>query len=320
MSLLVGLAVVLLLWALYRQVAGHDNAQEVWEGLRQGSFRPVWPWLFACLFLMPLNWYLEVLKWRNFFNGPEVPSMGESARAVLGGISLSFLTPNRSGEYAARVVISRPDGRWAAVYAALGAAYCQWVALLAMGLPAVLIFLSWLNGASPVRAKEILIPGAIVFILLLAAGLFIRKLLRIVQYTGLSRRLGRWWDRIEPVGGFSPAQIGRGTALAALRYGVYSLQYFAMLRFSGIVLPPEAAYAGVGTIYLIQTGLPLPPALGFLARGEIALLVWQTWEAGSLQVLTATYGLFVINLGLPALLGVVMAAQFRRNAQKDFVL
>ena len=96
-----------------------------------------------------------------------------------------------------------------------------------------------------------------------------------------------------------------GLGYAALRYVLYSIQYYTMLRFYGIQLPLDAALAGVGTIYLLQTAIPLPPVLGLLARGEIALLVWGIWGGNSLSILAASYTLFVLNLVFPALLGLI---------------
>jgi len=98
-------------------------------------------------------------------------------------------------------------------------------------------------------------------------------------------------------------RFAAGFGFAWLRYGLYSIQYYAILRFYGIDLPLDAALAGVGSIYLLQTAIPLPPVLALLARGEIALLIWGIWGANALSILAASYTLFVLNLAFPALLG-----------------
>jgi len=271
------------------------------EQVQGGSFRPSWTWLAVCAFLMPFNWYLEVCKWQNFF-APELrPSFRVGLRAVLGGVSLSFLTPNRSGEYAARILVSPSGLRWPAAYATLGAAYCQLAVLLAMGLPALALFLAKTRGSSA-SMMATLLPGIVIFCGVLALGLLLRPLLYLLEQRGWNRFFGSAWAKIAPLGHFSRFQVLRGLFLALLRYVVYGTQYYAMLRFSTIALSPVDAFAGVGTIYLIHTGLPFPPLLGFLARGEIALLVWQAWGIGPVQALTATYGLFIINLAVPALI------------------
>jgi hypothetical protein len=295
-----GLGVIILSWLVLYELSAHRGATGFWEQLRDGGFRPSWGWLLAGILLMPVNWYLEVRKWQNFFAPATVPDLREGFRAVLGGISLSFLTPNRSGEYMARVLISPPGSRWPAVYAALGSAYCQMAVLLATGLPALTLFSAHLQGNALSGITPTLFSGLILFSSLVGIGFFFRPLLYFVERRGWSRFLGNWWAKITPLGGFSRIQMLRGLLLAISRYGIYAIQYDAMLRFSGIYLPSDAAFTGIATIYLIQTGLPLPPLLGFLARGEIALLIWQTWGADPLQILSASYGLFIINLAVPA--------------------
>lgn len=305
-KLLSGIGVVLLLWLIYRQLSTHRGAIAFWEQVQGEHFRPSWAWACLCTFLMPLNWYLEVRKWQNFFGPEERPAFQQGLRAVLGGLSLSFLTPNRIGEYAARIWIAPPALRWPAVYATLGAAYCQLAVLIAFGLPALALFLSKV-GNSSIPLSSILFSGMVFFCAVLATGLFLAPVLQLVERRGWDKPLGKKvWDKIAPLGRFSRAQVLRGLFLALLRYGVYVTQYYVMLRFSAVVLSPGAAFTGAGSIYLIQTGLPLPPLLGFLARGEIAILVWQAWHISPLRILAATYGLFIINLAIPALLFLVL--------------
>ena len=65
-------------------------------------------------------------------------------------------------------------------------------------------------------------------------------------------------------------------------------------------------FIGIATIFLVQTSLPLPPIVGFLARGEIALLVWEGMEFNSLAILGGSYALWFINLIIPSLIGSII--------------
>jgi len=96
---------------------------------------------------------------------------------------------------------------------------------------------------------------------------------------------------------------------ATMRYGVYTFQYYLMLRFYGIDAPVLAALSGIATIYLMQTSIPVPPLFGLFARGEIALFVWGFFSTNELNILAASFTLFLINLSIPALLGSVFIVQ-----------
>ncbi len=297
-----------------RQIFGSREAKAALDALHGQPFRPYWSWLGAAFILMPLNWYLEVLKWRNFLPREGRPPMAHSWKAILGGIAWSFLTPNRSGEYAGRVLSAGKQERWNSVYAALAGAYCQILVLAGLGIPAFALFGAYRGNAEWRGWNGFIGSGLVLLAVLLVAGLFIQPLIGFFIRKARNPFWRKWLAKAEPLRTFTRKQLATGLALAILRYAVYVFQYIAMLRFSGIALNLGQAFAGVGTIYLIQTGLPLPPALGFLARGEIALLIWQTWPVGPIQVLVATYGLFVINLALPALVGVLW--MFRKETPR----
>ncbi|MCB0684701.1 MAG: hypothetical protein KDC32_27860, partial [Saprospiraceae bacterium] len=58
-----------------------------------------------------------------------------------------------------------------------------------------------------------------------------------------------------------------------------------------------------------QTSVPLPPLIGLLTRGQMALLVWTPFSGSELSLLAVPFGLFVINLAVPALLGMAIIVQ-----------
>ena len=104
---------------------------------------------------------------------------------------------------------------------------------------------------------------------------------------------------------FTRRQLAEALLLAFARYSVYCLQYYLMIRFFGISAPLIGALSGIATIFLFQATVPLPPVAALLARGEAALLVWAPFSANELSILGATFGLFILNLAFPALLGVM---------------
>lgn len=219
------------------------------------------------------------------------------------GVAWSFLTPGRSGEYAARV-LSVPHAQMKeGLKASIGAAYSQWIVLVGMGIPALALYnRTGVGDTADIRAG--MVRAGIVLLLLTAGGLLFPRLIRkerrwLVRFP----RLAKIRVQLESLSQVEPGLLFAGLLLSLLRYGVYAVQYAWMLQFAGVTLPAEAVFSGVGTIYLIQTGLPLPPALGFLARGEVAVWIWAAWQVAPVRALWASYGLFVLNLALPALVG-----------------
>jgi hypothetical protein len=79
-----------------------------------------------------------------------------------------------------------------------------------------------------------------------------------------------------------------------------------LLYFFGFEAPVGSAILAILIIYLLQTGIPLPPSTGLLARGNIALFIFGflgAMETNATAVLAATFSLWIINVVLPAVLG-----------------
>jgi len=69
--------------------------------------------------------------------------------------------------------------------------------------------------------------------------------------------------------------------------------------------------ACVAIVYLIQSSLPLPAMLSLLARGEIAILVFSMFNVNEISILATTFGLWIINLLLPAFFGLILLWKIR---------
>lgn len=303
LKLLISLA---LIWALYEQLAGRIDAASLRQTLRDLWSGPNRYWLGLVLLLMPLNWLFELWKWQVFIPRELGLSFRRLMLAVFSGITFSLFTPNRLGDYLGRILLVRAEANWSVFVATLAASLCQLLVLLAFGLVGLLIFVPNQLRIEWQYYKVFLILASLGTIIL---GLFVfnfrrlvGRLLRWNSLRGVRRRIKKYLYALRT---YNPQTFARAIAMAALRYGVYSSQYYFMLRFAGIPVAPEMAYAGIATIFLVQTSIPLPPALGLLARGEIALLVWSGFTEEPTLILAASYGLFIINLTLPSLLGLV---------------
>jgi hypothetical protein len=63
--------------------------------------------------------------------------------------------------------------------------------------------------------------------------------------------------------------------------------------------------SGIFLVFLIQSGIPLPPFLSMLARVEIAVIIWSVFERDVMIILSATFSLWIINLLIPSLIGAI---------------
>jgi hypothetical protein len=286
----------LLLWAIYRQVLGRSDAAELWAAWQQQLQGGQWPWLALAIGLMPLNWALEAEKWRYLLAPSCRLPFGQALRAVFCGLALSLFTPQRIGEYVGRVLGVPARHNWAAVLAMAVGNFAQLLVLLSFGLAGASLLLGAYLG-NPIGW------GAAAAILLAALYLLFFNLDRLPGWLRKLPLPRRVWRLLLMLRQYRAGQLTRAWGWSAARYATYSVQYYALAMFFGIGAPPLMAFAAIASVFLIQTSLPLPPLMGLLARGEAALLIWGHFSEQPLGILAATYGLFILNLCLPALLG-----------------
>jgi len=263
-----------------------------------------WRFLFAALVLMPLNWGLEMAKWWRLAGRVPGVSGAQALKGLLIGVSFSLFTPNRIGEHGGKVLAVAPHCRGKILVASLAGSYCQLVALVGGGILGLWRLGRYYGFASYSWFLPLQI-GALTLMLSLAAGLYWlpRTGLPWLQKASQGKSLSRWIKPLEVLSFYNGRILLAALSLALLRYGVYCSQYYLLLRFFGLDLPPDLALGGIGAIFFIQTGVPLPPLGSVLARGELALLFWGAMEVSELSILAATYGIFIINLFPVALLG-----------------
>ena len=285
----------LILGLLSYQIAANIRQLDgAWRLLRPGAT----PYLLAAALLVPLNWYLEVIKWRSLAHAQLRWPLGRYLRAVLMGLTAGILTPNRLGDYGGRL-LGVPRTQWAVVLVTtfLGG-LTQWAAFLLLGWPGLVYVAGDLLAAGQGYGWFAVGP-----LLLLAAAIGVlprtERLLRLLPQ--------RWRKHTR---GIKTALrdvklmvILRAGVWSCLRFSVYCTQLYLLLLACGLELPLGTGLAGIAAIYLVQAGLPLPPGIGLATRAELGILLWGHTPTTGMAIIVATTLLFILNLLLPSLLG-----------------
>ena len=174
--------VILLVW----QMTQEDNLSLWWINMQQAwSQEATWKYLASAVLLMPLNWYLEAMKWQQLLGQPDWWSWRDLWSSLLAGISVSIATPNRIGEFAGRAMVASPERAMVVVWTSILGSICQWMAFIICGWPSLCFWLQrWYQLSSMLTWSLALLAP----ILLLIIWLF---LFRISLRTWLSSVLRR---------------------------------------------------------------------------------------------------------------------------------
>lgn len=295
---------------LYYQVAhgkGYEALISSWE-----SQSIYWDFRFLILsiILMPANWFLESKKWQILMSPHVVLSLNDALKTVLSGIALGIATPARIGEYGGRLLTSDPNHKPQVISATLLGSIAQNLCNVVMGLVFSYYFLKSIFNVTYSDHITFSIAvglqiGILIFIYykLPKVAKFVERFLKWKYFLKISSKL-------KSLDLYTVPLLNKIILISLLRYSIYFTQYLLILKFLGVQNDFLELSGGIASIYLIQTGIPLPAFLSILARGELAILVWSSLGIVELTALVATFILWFVNLIFPSLVGLVILTRF----------
>ena len=266
-------------------------------------------WLVSCCILMPLNWAAETMKWSFLVKRVQHITFWQAYRAVFAGVTSSLFLPNRVGDFGGRILFLKSKNAVKVVLSTFVGSWAQQLILIAFGFLGFAYFLVTLWQVERIFLDSILFLGVGFVIILLLMFLNLEMVVPVFRKIRLLYKFPRLIKSVNMLRQYTREELLQTLLWAFIRYIIYTIQYFLILRFFGIDVDILRGVSCIATIYLLQTSIPLPPIVGLLARGEIALKIWGIFSANELSILAATFTLWVINLIIPALIGLVFILQ-----------
>lgn len=278
--------------------------------------RAQWQWVGVAVLLLPLNLTLDAWVWKRLLDTilDRVPIQALTG-ALLSGLALGFWTPARAGEYVARACFLPTGDRWSIALTV----FAQRMVDMAIGVNVGFVALlgAFYSGAIPPTGPWVAAAliglgtgtGLTVFVLRprwahRAATWIVGNRSRITERTALLRRL-------------SPKQ-GRDVLSGSLaRYVVFTGQ----LACLGLAFAPSASWgllaAGATLTFYAKYLIPSLVFLDLGIREGGAVFFFGQLGLGAAAGLNAALVLFVINVVIPAVLGLPLVARLTLPDTRD---
>jgi hypothetical protein len=261
-----------------------------------------------------LNILLECMKWRQLTGSIEKLSYRRTIGSVLSGIALSIITPQRLGDIVGRLVGFNTNNFPRLIAVQLLGGMIQIAVVLLVGG----ISLLWLNSHYnwfPLNDYTLIsIIVFFLFLILLNIGIFkTRWTIALTNKIPLKGKLKKWLESVHVINTFSFPEITYLYFLTILRYLVYTCQLLLLIEFLGQPALNRVSLGAVYLLFFIQAGVPLPPLFSLVVRGSIALQVWSLIGFPGFRPLIASYLLWLMNLGIPALIGAFNLIYFKKE-------
>ncbi|WP_345162837.1 lysylphosphatidylglycerol synthase domain-containing protein [Nibribacter koreensis] len=262
-------------------------------------------WVAAlAVILLPINWGFEALKWQFLSKKIEKISFLKAYRAVLAGLTLGFVTPNRVGDYAGRILTMHQKNRVDAIGAILLGRLCQLFATVLVGSAALAYFFYsyYMPLATPVGIS-------IAFGLLLLNGWMLALLFSFHWAIAVLEKvpvLKRWVHYFAVIGEYTPEELNKMILLSGMRYAVFMGQFIALLWAFGVNLSIDQYIWGVAGTFLLKSLVPSINALADIGMRELsAMHFFGLMGQDPLLVLGASLSLWALNIALPSVVGLL---------------
>jgi len=294
---------LLLLWAIYRQLFQQRNFNELWLNFKtQISPNSIY-FIIAALLLLPINLGIETIKWQKLISKFYKLPFFNAFKAIVLGNTMALFTPNRVGEYIGRVLYVPQNKIVETVSATMVGGLSQLIITLLVGLPALILLQLQLNSGFIENYKMTLgftiVVGAI-------TSVFYFKLNWLVVNIKRLNYFKKWLSKIEVVKQFNAFELLQVLCLSLFKYLIFTAQFLLLLYAFGLNYSQGNIIAFIAVTFLIQTIIPSITLLELGVRGNVALMVFGWIGENELTILLATTVLWMINLMLPALLGSII--------------
>lgn len=301
------------LWFIYRQLNDAHNLESFISSLKYRVDKKEFliPAVIS-LILMPLNWGLEAVKWRMLISYVERVSFMNAVLSVFTGITMSLFTPNRIGEFFARLLTLKKAPVMKGAFLTITGSLSQLMTTLLFGMLSLCIFIPQYI---PVHTTGRYLAWLLVcFFCLISAIVMVSLYFRVSSVSRVGRSFVKpGWIKIRGylrvMRRLKRRLLLKVLLLSMARYAVFSTQFFLLLIAFGVEINWYNAFILISMTYFVMTAIPTIALADLGIRGSVSVffigLYGSAPSAVNIDILAASTAVWMVNLALPALIGLL---------------
>lgn len=241
------------------------------------------PIFLIVLFLTPINWFLEALRWKIAVPFESISTL-DAVKIILRGLALNVAIPFTIGDMSSRLVEvkNRPMSVMAMAFNRLSLLL---VTVVFGGLSVIYYF-----GLTSVFVNVLFV--FIILIGLLALLVFSKSVFQI------------------PLSFITSRLAIHVFLLTLLRYGVFTFQFYLLISFFNPILDFAQIIMGIGWIFLFRS--VIPSVLGGIGVREASSIIFFQSMVSDLDLIVfPCLIIWVVNTIIPSLVGLIPLINFR---------
>lgn len=305
----------ILIFALYHQLIQQSNLAQKWSELHV-----IWksPLLWSTLLLMFVNWGLESYKWKLLIEPLEEITFFRAFLSVLSGCSITLLTPNRTGEFAGRIVWLKSENRIKGISSAFVGSLSQLTVTFIAGTFGcyVMFFLFAFDGFfyNHPYIRISLLFLLLVLDLFLLLIYFNTKL--IIPVLKAMRVPEKWINYTEVLKDYNRKYLLKILLISTIRYFVFIFQYVLILILMLDNQPLSEMWILTMVFLLLMTLLPALGLFDLPIRTGTGLLVFGLISDNVLGIQLTAFVIWLINFIIPTCFGALLLSYSLSNIRR----
>lgn len=256
----------------------------------------------ASLLLVIVNWFIEAIKWKVVLKNIENLTVFQSLKSVFSGVAIGFITPNRIGEFAGKILFVKQENRVNATYLNSITSATQLFITLAFGIVSISLFqtdlLHYFSETFVHIIQLITLLGLVFLTLFLFYNDFFFKnisKIKLLQHLNIS------YTKPNGIDNYVVLTI---LLYSLLRYLTFILQYYLLFYLFDLNCNFSLFIYLTAFYFLLITAIPTFFITEVGVRGSAALFVYSFVFSNSELILSAAFSVWLLNLAIPAIIGV----------------
>lgn len=290
-------------YSIYTQIRHQPDLGAAWKKLKDSLTSPMILNLFFVILLMIVNWTIEAIKWKLSIQKVQKINLFKAFKAVLSGVSVSVITPNRVGEYVGRILYMEEGNRLRTISLTIVSSISQLIITLLMGTIGIIFLMPKIQSAEIVSELwvKVLLYGVIAVLFVLT--LFYFRLSWLVKWIDRFPKSDRYIYLISTLKDLNNNLLVKLLFLSFMRFIVFCIQYFLLLRLYGTGINWWQSFWAVSVSFLIMAIIPTFAIAELGLRGKVSLKLLGLFSANDLGITITTATIWFINLVVPAIIG-----------------
>jgi hypothetical protein len=296
--LLVGLA----FYYLYFQFQDKNPANFQFIALKLSLFS-----FIGIVLLSVLNWFFEILKWKNLVSSFHKISFKQAMEQSLGSLTASIFTPNRVGEYIAKCLYYSKEKSKRIIFLNFLGNFSQMLVTVLFGIVGLLFYfiLSPFNLNFLIQESPFLfwLPILLVGVLLVFIFYFKR-----VEFYGYSIEKLKIKMQLFPA-----RKHFVNVQYSFFRYVIFSHQFYFLLVMFQVEIPYPDAMLTIFTMYFLASIIPSIHLMDVVIKGSVAVFLFGNLGVNEWIILSVTMVMWLLNLVIPVIIGSFYVLKYNPN-------